>query len=157
MGLFEDLKASQLFTGFSLPEIKQIVHSPRHLMLRENEYLFREDEPADSIYVVVSGKLVLEMLSHMRSKSFQGAVELNYIGANQAVGFWSFYPPYRFTHSARVAEGTSCIVIGVKDLMERMSEDSKLGYRLMLRISEILLGRLDQAREEFGYEKLTRP
>lgn len=58
MGLFEDLGASELFTGFSQPEIKHLAPDPRPLMLREGEYLFREEEPARSLYIVVFGRSI---------------------------------------------------------------------------------------------------
>lgn len=62
MALDDDIRilsAVRLFEGFTQEQLRLLAFGAENTMLRANHKLYREDDEADSAYVVVSGRIVL--------------------------------------------------------------------------------------------------
>ena len=105
------------------------------------EIIFRQGDPANSFYLIESGKTLIE--SHDEKMS----VPIQVIRQGEALGWSWLFPPFAWHFQARAIEPTHAIVLDGAHLLVTAEEDSEFGYELMKRITQILIERL-QAGEK---------
>ena len=108
--------------------------------LRPGEYLFHEEEPADTFFVIRSGRVAIEM-----RRPTDGVV-LDTAHAGDVVGWSWLVPPYRWTFDARATEETSAIAFDGACLRGKCAADPALGYALLQRVVQVMSSRLQSAR-----------
>jgi CRP-like cAMP-binding protein len=108
--------------------------------LRPGEYLFHEGEPADTFFVIRSGRAAIEM-----RRPTEGVV-LDTAHAGDVVGWSWLVPPYRWTFDARATEETSAIAFDGACLRGKCEADPALGYALLQRVVQVMSSRLQSAR-----------
>jgi len=123
---------------------------PQHLQLiakvaqlqdcGENEVVFREGDPADHMYVVVSGLVSLEICA-----PGVGCQQILTLGPGELLG-WSALLEGRFTARARTPHGARLLQINVAELMKICDRDPQFGYELMRRTALALAHRLSATR-----------
>jgi len=104
------------------------------------QIVFQAGEPANGLYVVEAGRLLIEAPQN------GNLVPVQMIGAGDAVGWSSFCDPYRWHSNSRALERTSALFFSAADLRERCAGDYHLGYELTKRITRIMLQRLQATR-----------
>lgn len=57
---FENLKKISLFKDFAEDKIKEFFESFKQVVFKQNEVVFREDSLGDSIFIIISGEVVIE-------------------------------------------------------------------------------------------------
>lgn len=125
---------------------------PQHLkilteaaMLKEyqaGEVLFKEGDPANRFYIILSGEVVLE--SDAKDKN---PVLLQSIGASDVLGWSWLFPPYYWHFAARAATDVKAIFFYGTWLRESCERDHDFGYLMLKRMSEIVIQRLQTARK----------
>jgi CRP-like cAMP-binding protein len=103
--------------------------------------IFREGEPANHLYLLQSGCVVLE--AH---EPGQGAIPVDTLGANDVLGWSWLFPPFAWHFQARAAEPTEAIALCGAHLLVAAERDPAFGYELMKRIAQLLIHRLQSAR-----------
>jgi CRP-like cAMP-binding protein len=106
-----------------------------------DEYLFRLGDPADSFYALRTGRVALELFS-----AHHGTLIIDTVDAGEVVGWSWLVAPYRWFFDARAIEPTSVIVMDGSCLRAKCEADSRLGFELMQRISQVMYQRLQSAR-----------
>ena len=107
------------------------------------ELIFRDGEMANRFYLIRQGKVVLES----RAKNGD-AVSIQAIGAGEVLGWSWIFPPYYWTMDARAVEPTEAIFFYGTRLREEIEHNHELGYELMKRVAEVVIGRLQATRRE---------
>ena len=57
----EILRRSQLCCGLSAAQVRKVTEAARHLCYPNGQVIFRQDEPGDSMFIVVKGRVKLEV------------------------------------------------------------------------------------------------
>lgn len=107
------------------------------------EVIFREGDPANRFYLILSGKIAIE--SYVREKGNQ---LIQTIGAGDVLGWSWLFPPYYWHFDARALEVTAAVFFYGTPLRTECEADHDLGYELMRRMAEVMLQRLQATRRQ---------
>ncbi len=115
-----------------LAEIATIRH------VEAGEQLFREGEKEDNLYIVIEGRIALEIFVPHRGRIRIGTVE------PMEVFGWSSVTPnvHQRTASAYVVLNSLLIVFNSEKLRQLCDEDHDLGYVVMRRLANVIASRL---------------
>ncbi len=128
------------FEGLDEQAIALMAGCAVNVHLRPGEYLFREGEPADTFFVIRSGRVAIEMRRPTERVVLDSAHEGDVVG-------WSWLvPPYRWTFDASATEETSAIAFDGQCLRGKCEADPALGYALLQRVVQVMSRRLQSAR-----------
>jgi CRP/FNR family transcriptional regulator, cyclic AMP receptor protein len=104
------------------------------------QMIFETGHPAEGLYVVERGRLVLE------ARQAGVSVPVQIIRAGDAVGWSSFCEPYEWQFGARALDLSTTIFFTAAQIRERCAADYHLGYELTKRITRMMLQRLQATR-----------
>ncbi len=104
------------------------------------ELLFAEGEPAETFYVVRSGRVAIQL------RMPTGEVLLDTVEPGGMVGWSWLVLPYRWTCDARVSADLSALALDGACLRAKCRADPALGYALLQRVVAVMASRLHSAR-----------
>lgn len=136
--LMTELKKIPWFQELSpehLEKTSQIAHLRR---TRAGEVLFREGDKEDNVYIVIEGRVALEMFIPHRGKvRFYTAEPWDVFG-------WSSVTPTIHQRTASAISVVDGLVVGFNSekLRQLCEEDHDLGYLVMRRLTNIVASRL---------------
>ncbi|HEX2913545.1 MAG TPA: cyclic nucleotide-binding domain-containing protein [Chloroflexia bacterium] len=140
--MFEQILAHHsFFNKMDQRLIDLIAQAAEFANFEAGEYLFHEGDEADRFYLIIHGKVALEINTPQ-----QGPVVIQTIGDDQVLGWSWLFPPYRWQFDAHAAEETRAVVLDGKWLRQMCDQDHELGYQLMNRVALILLEWLQATR-----------
>jgi CRP-like cAMP-binding protein len=122
------LKDIQFLRGAPPDDLEQIASVADICDYRKSETVFREGEAAESIYLVVSGKLSLEL-----SPSTIYHKYLVDVGPGEMLGWSSLVEDSCFVATAVVAENARLVRIDAARLRAICENDPEFGYEFMRR------------------------
>jgi CRP/FNR family transcriptional regulator, cyclic AMP receptor protein len=110
---------------------------------RAGEIILREGERANRVYLIETGKVVLE------SSNRKGQpVVVDTIGAGDLLGWSWMFPPYIWQFTARAVTPTYAIFFAGPILREYCEHDHSLGFELLKRITAVMTRRMQNARRK---------
>lgn len=109
----------------------------RNEHVRAGEYLFREGGAAEHFYVVMHGRVALELLS-----PGAGALVLDSAGDGEVLDWPWLIPPHRWLFDGRAVEPTSVVSLESACLRGKCDADPRLGYALVQRVAQVMSDRL---------------
>lgn len=105
------------------------------------DILFEEDAVADTFYIVVLGRVGLELKNPGRRP-----VAIQTLGSGDLVGLSWLFPPYRWNWRARAATMTQAAGFDAARVRERCERDMDLRLQLMGVVAEEAVKRLHKTR-----------
>ena len=103
--------------------------------------LFREEAPADRLWLVHSGGVAVDL--HVPGR---GDIVVERLGAGAVVGWSWLLPPYRYRFGAIVAEDIRAVEVDAAHVRSLIAEDAELGRELESRLLTVVADRLLAAR-----------
>ena len=127
--------------------------SPHHLELLAlcavptefdaGQIILREGEPASGFYLIETGSVVLE------AKAEDGTpVIIDKVTAGEPLGWSWLFPPYLWSFDARATEPCTAICFSGLLLRQHRDDDLTLSHELHRRASEVMVRRLQAARNK---------
>ena len=113
----------------------------RNVRLAAGELVLREGEPADTFYLVRSGRVAIEIAAPGRTP-----MVIRTVGEGGLVGWSWLIPPYRWHFDARATEDTAAVAVDGACLRRKCDDDHSLGYRLMSRVAQLAVDHMQAAR-----------
>jgi CRP/FNR family cyclic AMP-dependent transcriptional regulator len=107
--------------------------------------IFTAGGPANRFYLLLSGEVALEASGDQRDDERKPLV-IGTLGAGEVLGWSWLFPPYYWLFDARAVTPVRAIFFYGSRLREQCETDHELGYQLMKRTNEIVLGRLQATR-----------
>ena len=107
--------------------------------------IFSAGGPANRFYLLISGEVVLESSGDQRDDERKPVV-IGTVGAGEVLGWSWLFPPYYWMYEARAVTPVRAIFFYGSRLREQCETDHELGYQLMKRTSEVVIGRLQSTR-----------
>lgn len=118
---------------------------------KAGEILFREGKPAERLYLIESGKVVLES-----SSDYGDPVVIETIGAGDLLGWSWMMLPYVWHFTARAVEPTEAIHFAGPILRQYCERDHSLGFELHKPMSAVMMKRLQAARKKMLFGSRAR-
>jgi CRP-like cAMP-binding protein len=135
------LSEHPFFQGMNTGYLKRITECASLLHFHSGDFIFRQDEEANHLYVILEGKVDVELFS-----ALGGPVVLQEIQKGGVLGWSWLMPPYRWRFDARTVEDVQTVALDAKCLRRRMEEDSGLGMDVLSRFVPVITQRLEFAR-----------
>ena len=139
--LARSLKEHSLVQGLLDGHIEFLSGCARNVRFASGRFLFREGNTADELYLVRSGKIALEVNDGAR-----GAVVLETVGPDDALGWAALNPPYRWSVDARAVEPTLLFALNGACVRQKLEADHSFGYAFTKRLMNEIHERLERVR-----------
>jgi len=137
----EYLAGHPFFEGLDNASVEELAGCASNEHIRAGQYLFREGGPADHFYVVMHGRIGLELFSPGR-----GPQVLDSVGEGEVLDWPWLIPPYRWMSDARAVVPTSVVSLDSACLRRKCEADPRLGYALVQRVAQVMSNRLQATR-----------
>ena len=124
------------------PHLDELLKNAREVQFAAGQVILREGEPANRLYLIQSGKVVVE--SPVRGGA---PVPIETLGAGEVLGWSWLFPGFAWHFQARALESTRAIACDGAHLLVRAEEDHDFGYELMKRITQVVIHRLQATRK----------
>ena len=139
-----DVAAHPYLIGISSHHVRLLVDCAMRAQFTAGQVIFRKGETANRFYLIESGRVALE------SSAGDQVVRIGEVGAGDLLGWSWIFPPYLWHFDARAVEPTTAIFLYGTILREYCEADPALGYELFKRMSEVMMRRLQAAREKLS-------
>jgi len=140
----EMLAEFDLFKGVSKEVLEDIAGISETIKIEKNSFVFREGEVADKLHLLISGSIALRVNLTSRPDS----VTVSFLNApHQTLGWSGVVAPNHYTASAHCEEDTELISIPSNKFMDILDRHTDAGYKIMLRITQIISDRLRNSRQ----------
>jgi CRP-like cAMP-binding protein len=107
------------------------------------QIIFREGDPANGFYLLETGSVVLEG----KTRAGQPVV-IDTVSAGEPLGWSWLFPPYIWEFDARATKACKAICLSGIMLRQHRDEDLTLSHELHKRVSEVMVRRLQAARNK---------
>jgi CRP-like cAMP-binding protein len=136
--LINAMQSVPWFQQMSQEHFERLLEITSLIEVEAKQELFREGDSEDFLYVVIRGRVAIEM-----SVPSRGRVRIYTAEPMDEVGWSSVVPVVRRrTASARAVLPSTLLKIDAVKLRQLGEEDCGLGYLIMRRMSNVIAGRL---------------
>ncbi len=129
--------------GLSEAHLATLMDCAKSVHFEPGQTILREREFANRLYLIESGKVILES-----SAEFGDPVVIETLEAGHVLGWSWMFPPYAWHFTARAREEVEAISFDATKLRELCERDHSLGYALLKRIASIMVYRLQAGRRK---------
>lgn len=140
----EVLRRYPYFGGLSVDQIAIFAKAAEEKAVEKDYFFFKEDDPIDSIYLLLEGEVGI--VTEVPRKSI--FVQSSSIVSGDIFGWSGLVPPHIATASARALSTCKVIVFDATVLRQKFQEDCGLGFLMMQRTAAIIRERLKDLRIE---------
>ena len=134
----EYLGAHPFFADLDAVAVEDLAGCARNLHVRAGEYLFREGGSAEHFYVVLSGRISLELF-----RPGSGAHVVDSVGEGEVLDWPWLVPPHKWMCDARATEPTRVVALDSACLRGKCEADPRLCSRIMQRVAQDMARRLE--------------
>lgn len=125
------------FANLSEDFVKEIIPIGEQKSLAEGEWLLRQDQDADKIYLITEGEIALTI--RFRDNEID---RLNPYMRGEIIGWSSLVRPHVYTMGAIAERPSEVIGFDGKKLLALMEQHTDQGYVLLRNLTEIISERL---------------
>lgn len=136
-----DLATHPFLQGLRPRSLSAIAAFSSHVTLRAGERVFDVDGNADRFWLLLDGRVNLDLHSPGR-----GDLLVETIGPGDILGWSWLFEPYRWQFGAVAVEDSRAIVVEAKSLRVLCSLDNTLGIAMYERFAKIAIHRLQATR-----------
>ncbi|HLF43604.1 MAG TPA: cyclic nucleotide-binding domain-containing protein [Acidimicrobiia bacterium] len=134
-------ESSELLTRLSNTELEFFETVAQETRLANGEILFEEGGAAENFFIVVTGKIGLEMTIPGRAP-----VVIQTLGPGDLLGVSWFFPPYRWNWRARALEDTTLVAFDALEVRHRCEANRDLAFEVQGVVAEEVVRRLHRTR-----------
>jgi CRP/FNR family transcriptional regulator, cyclic AMP receptor protein len=106
-----------------------------------DEYLFREGSEANALFLIRTGRIVMEI-----DVPGRGVKQIQTVEEGEILGWSWLYPPYRWQFEARAVSPVRAIKFDGTCLRNKCESDHDLGYEIVKRLLYQVHVRLERTR-----------
>jgi CRP-like cAMP-binding protein len=139
----EYLTAHKFFSGFSDEALRFLCDCSSTCEIKKGQILFRQGENADRFYVVLNGRISIQMPAIMGP-----SLEIQALGKDQVLGWSWLISPYKWNFQAMIEEDSELLMFDGNVILARCEQEPKFGYELLKKFAELMSVRLDAARKK---------
>ena len=135
----------EIFKGLDEAAIQKVAGLCREDKFESWDYIFRQGDFGEHLYVIVDGQVLLERTINLGQR--KGSVAIGTLGKGRVCGCWSTVlgAPHILMSSATCQKGTTILSIKGSDLRDMMLENTQFGFQILERMCFILRERMQSA------------
>ncbi len=139
------LKDCEFFSKFKEQDLGGIADFCRLNIYKVGEYVFRQGDSGENLYVIVNGHVILERSINLGTR--KGSVIIKMLGKGKLFGCWSrlLGDPQNFMSSAVCNKPTRVLVLKGSALWTMMNNDAEFGFKMLQRLCFLLRDRIQSA------------
>lgn len=134
----------ELLNGLSPAETERVLGLGNRMTLLSGAPLFRMGDTAESLFLVVRGRIRLTLPVQVQGKEQDILIEERLPG--QTVGWSALVPPYRFTLSATAPLETEVIALPREVLAAFCAASPEIGYKIAVNLAVVVANRLQMVQ-----------
>jgi len=136
------LENCEFFKGLDRADIEKIAALCQVQTYKPGEYIFRQGDFGEHLFVIAEGHLSLERSIDLGIR--KGSAVIGVLAKGRVLGCWSTLldQPHNLMSSAICQRPTKVIVIRGEDLRKMMVSNSALGFNLLERLCFLLRDRI---------------
>ena len=140
-----ELRHSQFFSGFSETQLKEMADLSVVRTYGEQEVIFNQGDPANSLHVVAAGSvaLVRQITKAITGEKMQVTVDI--VQAGQSLGWSALVEPHGYTVSARALGKVELIIIDSANLNLWLQGSATATLLVFKNLNTLLAQRLRRA------------
>ena len=127
--------------GMDQGHIHALARCARNHTVLAGEYLWRQGDQAEGLFLIQSGDVALEIWIPN-----EGPLSVETIHAGEIVGGSWLGPPHHWQFDARVLTALQAVVINGECIEKACEQDGALGYELLKRFALVIGARLQRTR-----------
>ena len=148
MAKLDIIQRCYIFRGLNAEQLEKLDPISREETFEAGQYVFREGDPAQSVYIVEEGKVKLQMkVATTPQQQVSSSATLDVINKGKTFGWSALIKPHIFTGSAQAVDRCKIITIDGAKLRELMDSDPVIGYAIMCPLSELIAYTLISTRQ----------
>jgi CRP-like cAMP-binding protein len=133
-----------LFKGLPDSLLKEIAAMSEETSVKKGDFIFREGEKADKLHFLIHGSVALRVKLTSRPES----VTVSFVSSPyQSFGWSGIVAPHHYTSSAECEEDSTLMTISAAPLINLLEQNPEAGFKVILRIAEIIADRLRNSRQ----------
>lgn len=136
------IKEIELFEGLSDNELNSIAKLCYEEIYEADERIFRESDPAESLYVLIEGEVNIGF----RLKEGTERLTVDTIREGEIFGWSVLVEPYKFSAAAITAKKSRVLVIYGEALRNLFEKNPHIGHLVMREIASVISSRLRHTR-----------
>lgn len=153
MGTKEAARNSFIFTGLQDSELDEVLNITREKRFREGEAIMQEGDEGDTMYMVVAGEVGISKTLTMKfgDDDFRKTEKvLTRFRPEDNVVIGEMALICQDNRSATVLANTDCVLLEIsrEDFVRLVENRPELGVKILLKLSELLVGRIRHANED---------
>jgi CRP/FNR family transcriptional regulator, cyclic AMP receptor protein len=137
-----EIRSHPFLIGLRGNHLAAIAAAATEVTFEAGQVILHERDPAFHAYLLTSGKVAVEAHSRATHRS----VLVDTLGADDVLGWSWLFAPFCWHLQARAIEPTRAIALDGAALLVRCEEDHELGHALTKRMAQLLIRRLEAAR-----------
>lgn len=137
----EDIAKNPFFEGLDRDIVDFLVQHAEKRTLAAEEVLFAYGEQADAFYLILSGRIKVEVAAITGLP-----LNLQELEPGAVLGWSWLIPPYRWHFQARADEASEVLVFDGKTVRQHCEQDPAFGFALLKRFSTLMSERMEHAR-----------
>ena len=139
------LEASEFFKDLEKSEIEKIAGLCQVETYKPGEYVFRQGDFGDKLYVIAEGRIFLERSADLDTR--KGSIVIGILGKGRVFGCWSTLldEPHNLMSSAASEKATKVLAIKGVDLREVMLSNIDIGFNILEKLCFLLRNRIQGA------------
>ena len=144
--ILDALRKSVVFQKLTNEQVKKLATIAAVETHPVGTLLYKEGDPASKFYVVVAGKVVLDMKCEMGPLFPPRQVTVDVITKGESMGWSAVVDPYIFTMSCLCIDETRLVAVDAVKLREFIAQDCELGFEIMKAVAKLIATRLTHTR-----------
>ena len=132
---------SPIFAGLTQAQLEFIVGCAQNVHFEAGEKIAKAGDPADVFYLIRMGEVALDLDVPNRK-----SLRIDTVEAGQPLGFSWLIPPYEWKYDVTATELVRAVAFDGACLRGKCDTDRALGYELLSRFAQVLVGRLQATR-----------
>ena len=139
------LENCEFFKGLEKKDIEKITSLCQVETYEVGEYVFRQGDFGDRIYIIAEGHVFLERSRDLGTR--KGNIVIGMLGKGRVFGCWSTLldDSHNLMSSATCQKPTTAVVIKGSDLRQMMLHNSELGFNILEKLCFLLRDRIQAA------------
>ena len=131
------LRRYPLFAGQSPYMLEEIAMLSNEITRVEGEWIFREEDEATRLYLILDGAIVLTLFVYLNGGQ-QHLSTSHSLGKNEIVGWSSIVPPHQYKIGARAVRESHLLEIEAVPLRQLLDDNPEYGYHFLRQIAIVV-------------------
>ena len=145
------LRLSDLFDGVSDAQLKKLLPFCQEEVYEAGTTIFTEGTPCQTMYIVSSGSVALEMNLPIGRRGSRGSATIGVVTRGSCLCSHGLISPYIHAGTARTLERTELIALDTRVLRRSFSENPKVEATVMNNLAKAISSRLEHTRKTLGH------